>query len=48
MAAGVRNVLLNIIMTKGNMNDSEAQQYIEIMENDKRYLNDEWLFRKLK
>lgn len=48
MAAGVRNVLLNIVRTKGNMSDNEAEQYIEKMERDKRYLNDEWLFRNVK
>lgn len=46
MAAGVRNVLLNIVRNKGNMSESEAERYIEKMETEKRYLNDEWLFRK--
>ena len=48
MASGVRNVLLSIIKTKGNMSENEAQKYIEKMTMDKRYLNDEWLFQAVK
>lgn len=42
MATDVRNILLNIIKTKGNMSDSEAQQYIKKMETQKRYSADVW------
>lgn len=42
MATDVRNILLNIIKTKGNMNETEAQQYIKKMETQKRYSADVW------
>lgn len=42
MATDVRNILLNIIKTKGNMSDTEAQQYIKKMETQKRYSADVW------
>lgn len=42
MATDVRNILLNIIKTKGNMSESEAQQYIKKMETQKRYSADVW------
>lgn len=42
MATDVRNILLNIIKTKGNMSEAEAQQYIKKMETQKRYSADVW------
>ncbi|KAG5683647.1 hypothetical protein PVAND_012918 [Polypedilum vanderplanki] len=42
MATDVRNILLNIIKTKGNMSENEAQQYIKKMETQKRYSADVW------
>lgn len=42
MATDVRNILLNIVKTKGNMNDAEAQQYVKKMEAQKRYSADVW------
>jgi len=42
MATDVRNILLNIIKTRGNMGDAEAQQYIKKMETQKRYSADVW------
>uniref|UniRef100_U5EZ84 NADPH--cytochrome P450 reductase n=1 Tax=Corethrella appendiculata TaxID=1370023 RepID=U5EZ84_9DIPT len=42
MALDVRNILLNILKTKGNMSETEAQQYIKRMEAQKRYSADVW------
>jgi NADPH-ferrihemoprotein reductase len=42
MATDVRNILLNIVKTKGNMSENEAQQYIKKMETQKRYSADVW------
>lgn len=42
MATDVRNILLNIVKTKGNMTDVEAQQYVKKMEAQKRYSADVW------
>lgn len=42
MANDVRNILLNIIKTKGNLNDNDAQQYLKKMEAQKRYSADVW------
>lgn len=42
MAIDVRNILLNIIKTKGNLSENEAQQYIKKMETQKRYSADVW------
>jgi NADPH-ferrihemoprotein reductase len=42
MATDVRNILLNVIKAKGNMTDTEAQQYIKKMETQKRYSADVW------
>lgn len=42
MATDVRNILLNIIKTKGNMSETDAQQYIKKMETQKRYSADVW------
>lgn len=42
MATDVRNILLSIIKTKGNMSESDAQQYIKKMETQKRYQADIW------
>lgn len=42
MATDVRNILTNIIKTKGNMSENEAQQFIKKMETQKRYSADVW------
>lgn len=42
MATDVRNILLNIIKTKGNMDDASALQYLKKMEAQKRYSADVW------
>jgi len=42
MAIDVRNILLNIIKTKGDMTEKDAQQYIKKMEAQKRYSADVW------
>jgi len=42
MATDVRNILMNIIKTKGNMTDSDAQQYLKKMDAQKRYSADVW------
>lgn len=40
MAKDVRNVLLNVIATKGNMDEASAEQFLEKMEKQKRYSAD--------
>uniref|UniRef100_A0A1B0DP66 NADPH--cytochrome P450 reductase n=2 Tax=Phlebotomus papatasi TaxID=29031 RepID=A0A1B0DP66_PHLPP len=42
MASDVRNILLNVIQTKGGLTESEAQQYLKKMEAQKRYSADVW------
>ncbi|XP_058444522.1 NADPH--cytochrome P450 reductase isoform X1 [Malaya genurostris] len=42
MATDVRNILLKMLKTKGNLSDTEAQQYIKKMEAQKRYSADVW------
>lgn len=42
MAIDVRNILLNVIKTRGNMSENEAQQYIKKMETQKRFSADVW------
>lgn len=42
MATDVRNILLNILKTKGNMDDTSALQYLKKMEAQKRYSADVW------
>jgi len=42
MATDVRNILLHIIKTKGNMDEAGALQYIKKMEAQKRYSADVW------
>lgn len=42
MATDVRNILLNVIKSKGNMTEQQAQQYIKKMEAQKRYSADVW------
>lgn len=42
MATDVRNILLNVIKTKGGMSEADAQQYIKKMESQKRYSADVW------
>lgn len=42
MATDVRNILLKVLQSKGNMSESEATQYIKKMEAQKRYSADVW------
>lgn len=42
MATDVRNILLKVLQTKGNMSESEATQYVKKMEAQKRYSADVW------
>lgn len=42
MANDVRNILLNIVKIKGNMTETEAQQYLKKMDAQKRYSADVW------
>lgn len=42
MAKGVRDILLNLIATKGNMDDASALQFLTKMEEQKRYSADVW------
>lgn len=42
MANDVRNILLNVIKTKGEMSEADALQYLKKMEAQKRYSADVW------
>lgn len=42
MATDVRNILLDIIKTKGGMDDAGSLQYLKKMEAQKRYSADVW------
>ncbi|XP_055525974.1 NADPH--cytochrome P450 reductase isoform X1 [Wyeomyia smithii] len=42
MATDVRNILLKVLQTKGNLSESESIQYIKKMEAQKRYSADVW------
>ncbi|XP_017048388.1 NADPH--cytochrome P450 reductase [Drosophila ficusphila] len=42
MAVDVRNILVQILSTKGNMSEADAVQYIKKMEAQKRYSADVW------
>lgn len=42
MAYDVRNILLNIIKAKGDMDEASALQYLKKMEAQKRYSADVW------
>lgn len=42
MATDVRNILLKVLQSKGNMSESEATQYVKKMEAQKRYSADVW------
>eukprot|EP00099_Drosophila_melanogaster_P007464 NP_001260128.1 cytochrome P450 reductase, isoform C [Drosophila melanogaster] len=42
MAVDVRNILVKILSTKGNMSEADAVQYIKKMEAQKRYSADVW------
>uniref|UniRef100_A0A1A9WZ84 NADPH--cytochrome P450 reductase n=1 Tax=Glossina brevipalpis TaxID=37001 RepID=A0A1A9WZ84_9MUSC len=42
MAVDVRNILVKILKTKGNMSESDAVQYLKKMEAQKRYSADVW------
>lgn len=42
MATDVRNILLNVIKTKGGLTENDAQLYLKKMEAQKRYSADVW------
>lgn len=42
MARDVHNILLKVVMEKGNMSDKEAAAYIKKMDSQKRYSSDVW------
>lgn len=42
MAVDVRNILVKILTTKGNMSEADALQYLKKMEAQKRYSADVW------
>ncbi|TMW39190.1 hypothetical protein DOY81_015730, partial [Sarcophaga bullata] len=42
MAVDVRNILVKILSTKGNMSEADAVQYLKKMEAQKRYSADVW------
>lgn len=42
MANDVRNILLNIIKTKTNIDAASAEDYLKNMETQKRYSVDVW------
>lgn len=42
MATDVRNILIRIISTKGNMSESDALGYLKRLEGQKRYSADIW------
>lgn len=42
MAVDVRNILTNVISTKGGMSEADAVQYLKKMEAQKRYSADVW------
>ncbi|XP_004523898.1 NADPH--cytochrome P450 reductase isoform X1 [Ceratitis capitata] len=42
MAVDVRNILVQILVTKGNMSETDAVQYLKKMEAQKRYSADVW------
>lgn len=42
MANDVRNILLNVIKTKGEMSEADALLYLKKMEAQKRYSADVW------
>uniref|UniRef100_A0A0A1XSJ7 NADPH--cytochrome P450 reductase n=2 Tax=Zeugodacus cucurbitae TaxID=28588 RepID=A0A0A1XSJ7_ZEUCU len=42
MAVDVRNILVKILVTKGNMSEADAVQYLKKMEAQKRYSADVW------
>lgn len=42
MARDVHNILLKVVMEKGNMSELEAVAYIKKMDTQKRYSTDVW------
>lgn len=42
MARDVHNILLKVIMKKGNMTELQAADYIKKMDSQKRYSSDVW------
>lgn len=42
MARDVHNILLKVVMEKGNMTELQAADYIKRMDSQKRYSSDVW------
>ncbi|XP_046993316.1 NADPH--cytochrome P450 reductase [Schistocerca americana] len=42
MARDVHDIVVKVVMEKGNMSESEAMAYVKKMENQKRYSSDVW------
>lgn len=42
MARDVHNILLKVVMEKGNMSELDAASYIKKMDSQKRYSSDVW------
>lgn len=42
MARDVHNILLKVVMEKGNMSEHDASNYIKKMDSQKRYSSDVW------
>jgi NADPH-ferrihemoprotein reductase len=42
MARDVHNILLKVVMERGNMSELAAMDYIKKMESQKRYSTDVW------
>lgn len=42
MARDVHNILLKVVMERGNMSELDAANYIKKMDSQKRYSSDVW------
>lgn len=42
MARDVHNILIKVVMEKGEMSEAEAIKYIKKMDSQKRYSSDVW------
>lgn len=42
MARDVHNILLKVVVERGNMSELDAANYIKKMESQKRYSSDVW------
>lgn len=42
MAKDVHNIIVQVVMDKGQMNNSQALNYVKKMEQQKRYSADVW------